>query len=366
LLENSKGKKIRFMNILCLSIDGLHSGMIGAYGNTWIDTPTLDSLACQSVVFDQFYTESMKLPVIFDTLWQNLPIDCHKILLTDDSDVFYHEKANQFSARHRLEWIDEPVQAQSLEETQFFKSLATVVDIVSDRKRTPLPFYLWAHFGGFRSGWDFPAEYREKHRDEKDPPPYKKTKPPRIFSTEIDPDKIQSVMETYSGGIAVLDDALAGLLESLEEGELGGKTLFILLSTRGFSLGEHNYIGINNTLLGENIHLPLFVRFPDGFGASVRIPALFQPKDLAEFLNDLSNTESPMFKLIREEVETIHETLLIKGKNESALVTPDWFLRKFSDGSHELYVKPDDRWEINDVTDRCPEIIEELSAQKSK
>jgi len=27
-----------------------------------------------------------------------------------------------------------------------------------------------------------------------------------------------------------------------------------------------------------------------------------------------------------------------------------------------LYGKPDDRWEVNDVADRCPEVVERLSA----
>jgi membrane-anchored protein YejM (alkaline phosphatase superfamily) len=179
-------------------------------------------------------------------------------------------------------------------------------------------------------------------------------------------------MEGYSGGVAVLDQVLAGLLDSLENGELGEETLFLLFSTRGFSLGEHDRVGVNNYLYSENVQIPLFVRFPDGFGASVRIPALFGLSDLAIFLNNINDinnvadNESPFFDLVREKTEIIHERLRLTGKKDSALVTPNWFFRKVSDGYMsegytELYVKPDDRWEINNIADRCPEIVEELT-----
>ena len=33
------------------------------------------------------------------------------------------------------------------------------------------------------------------------------------------------------------------------------------------------------------------------------------------------------------------------------------------DQEAELYVKPDDRWEINDVANRCPDIVEQMTEQ---
>jgi hypothetical protein len=38
--------------------------------------------------------------------------------------------------------------------------------------------------------------------------------------------------------------------------------------------------------------------------------------------------------------------------------TPAWYLR--AGGQPQLFVKPDDRWEINDVVSRCPGIVEGL------
>ncbi|MDR2757665.1 MAG: sulfatase-like hydrolase/transferase [Planctomycetaceae bacterium] len=368
------------MNIFCLSIDGLHSGMIGAYGNAWIQTPVLDTLASQSVLFDRCYTEKLDLTEIFDSLWQFKKQKERTVLLTDDNDIFFHAKANEFDKRYRLKPFEDQEPVQSLEETQFFTGFAAALDLFQEQKQSAKPCFLWTHLQGFRGQWDFPMSYRETHRGEDDPIPYAGVeipyiKPPYVkpylkqqnrIETTIDPDKIQSVMEAYSGGVTVLDHALAGLLDSFENGELGDETLFLLFSTRGFSLGEHGRIGADNYLYSENVQIPLFVRFPNGLGATVRIPALFGLSDLARFLNNVSDNKSPFLNLIQEKTEMIHKRLRITGKKDSVLVTPDWFFRKvsegyMSEGYHELYVKPDDRWEINNVVDRCPEIVEELT-----
>lgn len=370
------------MNIFCLSIDGFHNGMIGAYGNSWIQTPAIDLLASQSVLFDRCYVETMDLSAIFDSLWQfqKQKIKMRTVLLTDDNDIFFHTKANNFDKRYRLKPFEGQEPVSSLEETQFFTGLAAALDLFQEQKHSVKPCFLWTHLQGFRGRWDFPMSYRETHRGEEDPAPYSGVeipyvKPPYVkpslkqsnrIVAAIDPDRVQAVMESYSGGVAALDHAIAGLLDSLENGQLGHETIFLLLSTRGFSLGEHGKVGADNYLYSENVQIPLLVRFPDGFGAAVRIPALFGLSDLTGFLNNVSDKESPFFDLVQEKTEMIRPQLRITNKKEFAIVTQDWFFRKVPDGYRsdehiELYVKPDDRWETNNVADRCPEIVEKLT-----
>src|SRR5438128_6733939 len=45
------------MNILVLHINGLHLGYLGCYGNEWVQTPNLDRLAAEGIVFDQHYAD---------------------------------------------------------------------------------------------------------------------------------------------------------------------------------------------------------------------------------------------------------------------------------------------------------------------
>src|SRR5258708_19261797 len=42
-----------------VSFDRLHAGFIGCCGNDWIETPHLDRLATEAVVFDQHFCENV-------------------------------------------------------------------------------------------------------------------------------------------------------------------------------------------------------------------------------------------------------------------------------------------------------------------
>src|SRR5262245_27950966 len=45
------------MKILVIAPVGFHLGYLGCYGNAWIDTPSLDALATEGVVFDHHYSD---------------------------------------------------------------------------------------------------------------------------------------------------------------------------------------------------------------------------------------------------------------------------------------------------------------------
>ncbi len=371
------------MNVLCISIDGLHGGMIGALGNAWIQTPAMDELACRSLLFDRYRADSLQTETIFHSLWQTAEQSLslaerfgraggRTMLLTDDDEVFFHAAAD-FEEKHRLELPTRVEPAQEVDETQFFRAMASVVQLLESAD-TPNPCFLWTHLRGFRGLWDFPHPYREQYRDEEDPEPYAGTAPPERTGERtvgLDPDEVQAVMEAYAGGITVLDDALAGLLDWFVDSRFAKDTVLVFLSTRGFSLGEHGRIGANELLYGENIQLPLFLCFPDGFEAGFRHNTLFTPKCLCSLLAAVADGEkfAEAKTKLQNEPETEDTLLRLDGDHgEAALLTDEWFLRRAAcaatgheaERRYELYVKPDDYWEINDVADRCPEILEKF------
>src|SRR5260370_31706046 len=45
------------MKALVLVASGFHLGYIGCYGNEWVQTPNLDRLAAEGIVFDQHYAD---------------------------------------------------------------------------------------------------------------------------------------------------------------------------------------------------------------------------------------------------------------------------------------------------------------------
>ena len=47
------------MNVVVIACNGLHLGFLGPYGNAWIETPQIDRLAAEGVVFDHHYAENL-------------------------------------------------------------------------------------------------------------------------------------------------------------------------------------------------------------------------------------------------------------------------------------------------------------------
>ncbi|MGL6196456.1 MAG: hypothetical protein ACRC2T_16705, partial [Thermoguttaceae bacterium] len=195
----------RNRSVICITVDGLHSGFIGAYGNCSIRTPVLDELASESALFDRFYTDSLELSEIFSVFTDAEPISkfflengYRTILVTDDHEVAYHEFADGFSEHHLIDTpqLAEPV--ETVEQTQFFRILATAADLISassNDSEQEKPYFLWVHLRGFGGVWDFPLELRENQMDEDDPTPYSGTVAPFYdyrgkSYDEIDPDEI--------------------------------------------------------------------------------------------------------------------------------------------------------------------------------
>src|SRR4029453_2326583 len=51
---------------------------------------------------------------------------------------------------------------------------------------------------------------------------------------------------------------------------------------------------------------------------------------------------------------------IASSASERALRTPAWYARFSESEATELYLKPDDRWEVNDLARRCPEVAEAM------
>ncbi|MCL2744666.1 MAG: sulfatase-like hydrolase/transferase, partial [Planctomycetaceae bacterium] len=387
------------MNCIIISIDGLHRGFFGCFGNTWIQTPAADTLAAQSVLFDGYHTSTLKLSASLSSLWnyRKTPVlqtlaeqGIETFWLTSSEALFLNEHTDGFSKRFYINRFDADLPVDTLEQTEFYRSVLQLIETA--RRQTKhwktnqdKQFFLWMHLPGFRGLWDFPSSYRNKHRHIKDdPPPYMEVHPPKFLTVDSPenigfylPDRIQSVVEAYSGGIAVLDDSLAMLLDAAENGDFGNNTAIILFSVRGFSIAEHGKIGITDDYYSENIGLPLFIRFPQNICAENRSSVLLTQNDLAEFFTEIHSgiDKNPphIASLVLENAEesSLRKYIKFAGtSSQKAVITPDWFFRQVSETqlseqkvTFELYVKPDDYWEVNNVASRCPEIVESLVAE---
>jgi arylsulfatase A-like enzyme len=236
------------------------------------------------------------------------------------------------------------------------------------------PKFLWLHAQGMFAPWDGPLEFRRSLADEEDPTPPDFSQVPRAQLEEnYDPDELLGVAQAYAGQVMTLDRCLAALLDYLESSQWQENTVLLVLGSRGFPLGEHLRLGlVDEALYGELLHVPCLWRMPKGEHAGYRSAALVQPSDVAASLAGLLGQDFPageqisgksLLPIIGNETETLREAILLQGtKGERGLRTFGWHLRWRAEETAELFVKPDDRWEANEISDRLPEIVTGLQA----
>jgi arylsulfatase A-like enzyme len=399
-------------NVVCLVVDRLHSGFLGAYGNTWIATPNIDRLAAESFLLDRAYIDSPRLDEIYHSYWtgwhalaalavvgsplaRNLP---HQLtaagystaLVSDEPEINRLTATDAFHLFDRLELPTSAELCESIDETQLTRNFAVAIERLGEMRP---PFFLWLHTGSLGKTWDAPPEFREQFRDADDPPlPETATVPCRMLSRDFDPDELLGIVHSYSGQVTLFDVCLGTLIEAISESSFAKDTLFVLISARGFPLGEHGRVGpIDDALYGELTQIPWLLRFPDGTGQSDRTQALVQPADLFATIADWcglpveqhqhADCGRSLLRLASGEVAALHDrAVTATSANEWAIATPAWYMKNRGGGRgvsregvessppeieiagerYELFVKPDDRFEVNEVGDRCHECVEQL------
>lgn len=384
------------MNVIVLSIDRLHAGSLGCYGNSWVATPHFNRLAAESFVFDQATIDHPRLDELVRSWWlgqhvlersagkSEPPTLAQRLaqaglaaaLITDEPQVAEHPLAGHFGELVPVSQRDQTPKGRPADDVAHTGFATLMAEATQWLARARQPFFLWLHSQGMGAAWDAPDEFRQQYAEPDEPePPRLLTVPCRQLTGDEDPDEIWGIGQAYAGQVSLVDACLGGLLEFLDGESCGRETLLSVVGARGFPLGRNGRIGApDNALYSELTQVPWLMRLPGGFGAAVRSQALVQPCDLAPTLIDLlgigdrptSSIGCGLSQLFHEDVESVRDRVcLIGADGERAIRTPGWYLRlpagdEQAPASPELFAKPDDRWDQNDVADRCPEIVEGL------
>jgi arylsulfatase A-like enzyme len=304
-------------------------------------------------------------------------------LVTDEQRVVGHPSAASFSQLVNLSGAAPKQPARFIEETELARLFAGAYEALDSAAPE---FCLWIHAGSLDRAWDAPREFRERYAEADEPPPPDFVIPPRMLLDEnYDPDELWGICQAYAGQVSLLDWCLGGILDWIDENAAKRPTLLVVTAPRGFPLGEHRRVGAwDETLHAELVHVPLLLRFPDGRGAAGRSQALVQPCDVpATLLQWFGLPIEPgrfagqsLLPLIDENVSKFpRDRAIVVSDRERGIRTPAWYLRLSiteASASHpsvadqppaaaQLYRKPDDFWEVNDVADRCADVVDALS-----
>ena len=347
------------MNTLVLALDGFHAGFTGFGGCTWIETPELDSLAAQGVIFDRFFTDRLKLSAIYDTIWgrerqtfaQRIEqLGFKTALFSDTEDVLEHRASTGFQIiESALTAESNSALAEELEQTRLFETFASLADLIQELSKSDKPFFCWAHIGSMGRIWDAPYSYRSQYAAEGDLPPLENALVPDALPVNFEPKvandaestvtipilqsaaltdsdgqtsvpddvKVQ-LAQTYAGQVNVLDDCLSLLTTDLKQTGLWDKTALALFSTRGIGLGEHGEVGMSYpTFHTEFARLTGLIRAPQPLFGPRRTQALIAPADWSVLLEALAaNPES--FAL------PVGRSRLLSSRERSHLPRPSW------------------------------------------
>jgi arylsulfatase A-like enzyme len=405
------------MRVVVVSARGLRPGALGVYGSPWVDTPALDGLAAGAVVFDWSFADRAD-GAGARRAWRSgrhdLPAPegvppaageqgdliallrergVHTCLVLDESrpDAPGFTPVPEFAAgwdevrRVEAAGDDTPLERALAEAEKALRRLARRDD-----------WLLWLDLATLLPPWQVPDEFLTPYFEEEpaaddedeedtgaaDDEPEEEMPPPEPVLDPVlgpvDPTDDRyclALWQTYVAAVSYLDAGIGQLLEAVEKQGKGEPPVFVLTADAGLPLGEHGVVGaVRAWAHDERVRVPLILRVP-GL-APRRVDALTQAVDLAPTLANLFGVSLPsahghdLMPLARGEAAAARDYVCCgvrQGEEaEWCLRTADFvFLTPVRSGAEaarrpQLYVKPDDRWEVNDVVQHYPELVDRL------
>lgn len=341
--------------LLLITIDGLRASALGAYGATAYETPALDEFATQALTHHWCYAETPKAE---DLLPCVLEQSGRALVLSDDADWLSHVDRFSNATAIGVSTSAPTEAATSVGDTAMAESLSLMTEhLASQDAEHDLQ---WLHLRGMYGSWDAPAELYEDLLSEDDPEVEGDVAP--ATGSHDDPQSNDSCESRfaaacrYAAQVRTLDACLGGLLAAMPllSDRQGVDPTVVIAGARGYPLGEHGQIGsVDPRLFAEQQHVPLLARAP----ASGAFAHSHTPVGLCEQLAAIVAGE-------RSGREPPSPLILDAPDHARGLRTTDWYLRvPHGEDRAELYVKPDDRWDHNDVAKLCVEETEGLLAQ---
>ena len=399
---------------IVISLDGLAGLALSPYGSSWNDTPELDRLAASGLTWDRVIVPSEETSETLHRCWTHRIGDqdwlqaCRRFgrveLIAEQSATVttaWNELADDvgFDACTLVEPELEPIAAEEIESTGLGQLFSALIDRLSpddDGSKAAAPDWavLWLHSDLLTRHWDAPrwlfpvdrADDFEEPEDPSDPatwesadgggdantppvavtappPLWDSTTPPSLRITAADhPDTVTSWMQTYGCQVRLVDRLLSWVAEVIgrSDPDIG----LAVVGTSGMALGQDGWIGHRaGPLRSPEIQVPTILHVPGS--APLRWPYLVSLVDVMPHLvpgNRLATAAS--WGGTSRSGETEITTASFRAKR--AVTTDRWFYVRDLDDSSRLYLKPDDRDDVNDVANRCLDVVEGFSGSANQ
>ncbi len=251
-------------NIILITLDTVRADHLACYGYTEIQTPTLDALAHDGVVFERAISQ---VPLTWpshaailtgtypfqngvqDFTGQPLAPEFHSVAqalkqhgYATGAVVSAFVLDRSWGLNRGFDFYDDAFSAETFQKKDIGlvdrRAAESVSHAIAWVKKTPhRPFFLWLHLYDPHSPYDPPEPFRTQYKD-----------------------------HLYDGEIAYADHELGRLVTFLKQNHIYDHTLIAFLSDHGESLGDHGEHEHGFFVYNSTVHIPLIVKPPAGSG----------------------------------------------------------------------------------------------------
>ena len=316
-------------SVLLIIVDTLRADHLSCYGYDAIDTPSLEKLASDGILYRHAFSQASwtrpSIASIMTGLYPSTHQTMHKQnILPDDvttlaealdqdgySTIGQPNNENIFPMRNFQQGFQvydvlEPDFFFFATESAFHLTLYEQLRLVRERflfQSKQVEHYYqdaavvnqhafrWLDHMGTRRFFLF-LHYMEPH----DPyfrHQYDGTGYARVNNPSPSPEMAQIYLETYDGEILYLDKHLGELFQYLKDQGLYRDLLIVLTADHGEEFYEHKGWWHGTTLYEEQIHVPLIIKLPGDKGAGVEVEELVRSIDIAPTILTRVGAEVP-------------------------------------------------------------------------
>jgi arylsulfatase A-like enzyme/Tfp pilus assembly protein PilF len=286
----SSAKKEERLNVLLITIDTLRADYLGCYGNGGIETPFIDKLAAEGILFKRAFAHNV------------VTLPSHINILTGTYPLYHGVRDNSgFRLDEKVVVLSEILKGKNYRTAAFIGAFP-----LDDRFGLNQGFELYDDFYGDTSHVNEFAEVErsaekvisraqdwiDRNKEELwfcwihlyDPHyPYN---PPQRFKDKYPQDY-------YAGEVAYTDSSVGQLFQFMKSSNIDKKTLVILTSDHGESLGAHLEKTHGIFAYNETLYVPLIFYQKQLFSQPKIIHHLARHIDIVPTVLDVLNINAP-------------------------------------------------------------------------
>lgn len=423
-------------NVLLISIDTLRADHLSCYGYDKVTTPHLDRLGEEGILFENAYSTAAWTPPAHASMLTGLYPSSHGVVdnhrLRKDiptlAEVFSksgyrtagfvnnsqvgelvglekgHEtymevwrgsKGRSIVRRSMNYLVRNAMEAVGLNDHGAHRTNQLARDWIRENKGHA--FYMFIHYiephNPINAPYPFKNKYwqnRNRHGIDKNKLYLVAQNPLVCFTNNIrlNREELTALRALYDGEISYIDYKIGELIAFLKKERIYDNTFIIITADHGEHFGEHDLYSHVASLYEPIIHIPLMMKFPEGFNRQARISGLVQLVDIfptvietiglnQEFLrgiqgkslfrtaNDptyhdyiIAEWEGRIPEFVSERIRNLDEDPIVKKFRETMVMIREGHYKYIlkSNGGEELYDLEKDKREENNILEREKEI----------